>query len=113
MAKSAVSAFTAAFRSLEDPGSSKKKSGSLRKLGWTYDESGEFEKLDQPRLVPQSLASALWYRLVYHPVMKIAICKFCGNAVVSREQGTPKMYCTDTCRVQDANRRKREDARDG
>lgn len=113
MAKGVVNVFTSAFRNLEDPGSARRKPGEVRNLGWMYDEAGEFEKLAQPRLVPQSLASALWYRLVYHPVMKISVCKFCGNAVVSREQGTPKAYCTDTCRVQDANRRKREEARDG
>ena len=113
MAKDVVNAFTSAFRTLEDPGSTRRKPGEVRDLGWMYDKAGEFEKLAQPRLVPQSLVSALWFRLIYHPVMKISICKFCGNAVVSREQGTPKAYCTDTCRVQDANRRKREEARDG
>jgi hypothetical protein len=101
MAKNIVSQFAAVFRNLEMK--QKGVSGSEQKFGWVYDESGEFENLAQPKMMPLSLASALWLRLVYHPSRKITLCKKCGNAVLSKEQGMPREFCSNSCRVQFGN----------
>lgn len=103
MACDIVNAFTRGFRTLDDPVAGR---GEPRKLGWVYDETGNTAKLPQPRLEPRSLPSALWYSLLFHPAMKMVLCKRCGNAILSREKGTPKAYCSETCRVQDANQRR-------
>ena len=104
IARSIAASFTRAFRTLQDPGD--KKGRGKRDLGWTYDAEGEFDGAAGPRLVPQSLPSALWQQLVYHPGMRTIACAYCGNAVLAREQGNQKHYCSPSCRVQDAKRAK-------
>lgn len=104
IAKSIVSSFTRAFRTLEDPGD--KRGRGRRNLGWSYDAEGEFDGSAVPRLVPQSLPSALWLQLSYHPGMRTITCAYCGNAVLARERGNQKHYCSPSCRVQDAKRAK-------
>lgn len=103
MIEDVVNAITRSFRQLKDPGS-----GKL--LGWDYDDSGNTQKLPGPRLLPRSLPSALWYSLIYHPGKKIVICDHCHSAAVSREQGTNRSYCSETCRVKAAKERQREAA---
>lgn len=108
MAKRVVSSFAIAFRKLREKESS--KSGKDEELlGWEYDPSGEFEKLASPRIVARSFVSGLFYQLIYHPGKRITICGECGNAVLSREQGTRNKYCSDSCRVQASKKRKRDE----
>lgn len=100
LARSIVSAFTRAFRDLQDPvGGFKKKKGQFRPLGWSYDEAGEFEGLDAPRYIPNSLPSALWYQLIYHPGKEIIVCAECKNAAINVKKGRSRDYCSDLCRV--------------
>ena len=109
MMEGIIEAFSSAFRSLTDSTEAKgKKRGTGSFLGWKYDQSGEYEKLEEPRLVPQSFISALWYQLVYHPGKRITICKLCKNAVLTNEQGTKNKYCSNSCRVRDSRKRKKE-----
>lgn len=99
MARSIVSSFGMAYRNLSIPLGIKEKEGKLD-CGWSYDESGEFEELDSPRVYPQSLASALWYRLVYHPEDRLSRCKWCEGAFLSKRIGATREFCSGSCRVQ-------------
>lgn len=97
MARSVVESFSYEYVNLDLEG---------EKAGWEYDVSGEHENIDAPRILCRSFASALWYALSYHEGKRITVCRLCGNAVLSNERGTRKDYCSDACRVRDANRRK-------
>ncbi len=97
MTRSVVESFSYGYVNLDLEG---------EKAGWEYDVSGEHENIDAPRVLCRSFASSLWYALSYHRGKRITVCRLCGNAVLSNERGTRKNYCSDACRVRDANRRK-------
>lgn len=99
MARAIVSSFSRAFRHLSIPLGKKGENGKLN-CGWSYDENGEFEELDGPRLCPQSLASSLWYRLAYHPEENLSRCKWCEGALLSKKIGATREFCSGSCRVQ-------------
>ena len=52
-----------------------------------------------------SLNSKLWYDLCYHKNKRLIACKHCGCGVLASNRGPMKEYCSDSCRVQDRDRR--------
>lgn len=98
MASNVVLMFGKAFRNLSVPQDG--ATGGDSPCGWEYDADGGLRGLDAPLIRMLSFASALWYQLVYHPGQRLSRCKWCGDAMMSKDIGPKKEFCTGSCRVQ-------------
>lgn len=76
-------------------------------MGWLQpeiDKSSCYSEDGQVRLRRRNLVDALWSYVLFPGDYEIAICKNCGNAFLRSGKGRVKIWCSDSCRVQFANR---------